>query len=754
MSLERSDLLEGFKLIRQRRLEEAREFFYEALRLNPDDADAHFGLGCVYAAMGEKDRAVEEWRRCLELDPAMGEAHYALAWAYYDAGDYETGFRHVEMAYSSGVSLQPLKELFNLFVKTGKPIAERVEEPKEREKAKPTKDLIIHVVCSIALFILCYLLLRGTLHEGYPHDHLDATVAFYIAKIRILLSNGFRLYTPVWYFGYELLRFYPPLSTIIPYIAVRLTGNLQTTYYTLCLIYYALYVIGTYLFASRFLSSPIAGILAAVLWSITHANVVSFQGHYWETARLMGTALVPWVLYFVERALAEGRKRYMVASIIAASYVLLSSMLSAIDLLILLIPFLLIRGGLAPHDPEPERYSVPERMGRLIIWGVEGLLGLTLWWYIPALLPHGVGAFLSVGRGRPPPLIHVFFRLNPPNWMMAVQLPVTLLGLIGILLSVVLKDRRGALLTVWFLSTTAIAYIIGLQSVRLILDIGFSLTLLSAFTVKTLEELMEHNIGKPGRWATLLIALIIGGYLLYTYLPTYASYALVDDAYRSTDEYLTATWLADHLNASYRVYVMYGDNYRGTKWLNVFEPQLKQVLGGFDQGGRAMNPDPFKFDYLVKWDLNDTYLYNISCKFGVKYIIVDKIWMLKNSPIAYNKFKNEKYFHNVESINNKLKNAEIIEVLNVNKIYEKSHVYNYWNKWRIFGIVLSAIFITKFIWNIYRDNFNVMNVKTLYQYRTIDLDLIKSLILFLLGSMLILIIIFLLIIYFKINLSF
>ena len=727
--MKREEFQEGLDLIRQSRLEEARALFEQALRHNPMDVEAHFGLGCVYAALGERDRAVREWRRCLDIDPEMGEAHYALAWAYYDAGDYETGFRHVEMAYSSGVSLQPLKELFNLFVRTGKPIVEGVEEPEERERAKPTKDLIIHLVCSIALFILCYLLLRGTLHEGYPHDHLDATVAFYIAKIRILLSNGFRLYTPVWYFGYELLRFYPPLSTIIPYIAVRLTGNLLTTYYTLCLIYYALYVIGTYLFASRFLSSPIAGVLAAVIWSITHANVVSFQGHYWETARLMGTALVPWVLYFVERALAEGRKRYMVASIAVASYVLLSSMLSAIDLLILLIPFLLIRGGLAPHDPEPERYSVPERMGRLIIWGVEGLLGLTLWWYIPAILPHGIGVYFSVGKGRPPPLSYVLFQLHPPSWMPGIQLPITLLGLIGVLLTIILQDRRGATPTIWFLSTTAITYIIGLQGWRLILNIGFSLALLSAYTIKTLEEQVEFTKRGMGRWTALSLTILIGGFLLYSYLPTYASYAVVDDTYRTTDEYLTATWLADHLNDSYRVYVMYGDHYGGTQWLNAFEPDVKQVLGGFDQGGRAMSLEPFEFDDIIKWGMNSTEAYIEARRHGVRYIVIDRRWMLHSSPDAYDKFSDKRLFRAVNSINDRLSYAEVYEVINATSIKDIEVKYVYWDVWRISGLVLSMGFTSIFIRSIIgRDKVDVKKKERIVKSHTVDLRLISPLI--------------------------
>jgi uncharacterized membrane protein len=703
MGLERGDLRRGFELIRQGRLEDARAFFQQALRVDPADIDARFGMGCVYAALGDRDRAVEEWRRCLDVDPEMGEAHYALAWAHYDAGDYERGFRHVESAHRSGVPLELLREISGRFVRTGKPLLEREERPTvEKEVFYPLPGWLIHVACCVALSIVCYLLLQGTLREGYPHYHLDATVAFYIAKLKMLLTNGFKLYTPVWYFGYELLRFYPPLSTLIPYMVVRLTGNLLSTYYALCFIYYTLYVLGVYLFASRFLSSQMAGLLAAFLWSITHVNFVSFQGHYWETARLMGTALVPWTLYFADRALAEGQKRDVIASICLASYVLLSSMLSALDLMLLLIPFLFIRGGLAPPDPEPQRYFTHERMGRLLLWGIQGILGLTLWWYIPALLPHGVGTFLSVGRGRPPPLIDVLFRLRPPGWMPSIQLPITLLGLIGAISVLILRDRRGTVFSVWFLLTSALVYIIGIQSVRLILGIGFSLVLLSAFFIKTLEEQIEVSRRGMGKWVSLLVSLLVAGCSLYIYLPTYSSYALVDDAYEWTDEYLTATWLAGHVNSSYRVYVMYGDYYRGTQWLNTFEPEVRQVLGGFDQGGRAMSLEPFEFDYLIKWSVDSMEVYKKAIVYSVKYIVIDKGWMLRNSPIAYEKFKDVRYFKAVKSINDELKYAEVYEVINVPQLREEKTKYIYWNSWRILGLTLTALFIPYFIYSITR----------------------------------------------------
>lgn len=50
----------------------------EALRVNPDFGDAHFGLGNVLARQGEFKDAIEEYQTVLRIDPQHAGARRAL----------------------------------------------------------------------------------------------------------------------------------------------------------------------------------------------------------------------------------------------------------------------------------------------------------------------------------------------------------------------------------------------------------------------------------------------------------------------------------------------------------------------------------------------------------------------------------------------------------------------------------------------------------------------------------------------------
>jgi len=65
--------------------------FTEAIRLNPNHADAYFKRGNVYLMMGkpDNDRAIAEYTHAIRLDPNYSAAYYNRSVAYNNKGDYD-----------------------------------------------------------------------------------------------------------------------------------------------------------------------------------------------------------------------------------------------------------------------------------------------------------------------------------------------------------------------------------------------------------------------------------------------------------------------------------------------------------------------------------------------------------------------------------------------------------------------------------------------------------------------------------------
>jgi len=82
-------LLLARSLLELGRADESRALYEALVREHPEAAEAHYGLGRIHAARGEKAAAVEQLRKACELFPAFGAAHFALARVYRDQGDKE-----------------------------------------------------------------------------------------------------------------------------------------------------------------------------------------------------------------------------------------------------------------------------------------------------------------------------------------------------------------------------------------------------------------------------------------------------------------------------------------------------------------------------------------------------------------------------------------------------------------------------------------------------------------------------------------
>ena len=64
----------------QHKLDEAIREYQEALRLKPEDAQAHNNLGNALAEQGKVEEAIEAYREALRLNADNPEAHFNLGW--------------------------------------------------------------------------------------------------------------------------------------------------------------------------------------------------------------------------------------------------------------------------------------------------------------------------------------------------------------------------------------------------------------------------------------------------------------------------------------------------------------------------------------------------------------------------------------------------------------------------------------------------------------------------------------------------
>ncbi len=89
---------EGWSNILEKKYEEAIEKFTKALKINPNAAMNHTGLGNAYAGTGKDHEAIKEYKDALKLKPDLAEAHCLLGRSYEKIEKNEEAIRELKEA--------------------------------------------------------------------------------------------------------------------------------------------------------------------------------------------------------------------------------------------------------------------------------------------------------------------------------------------------------------------------------------------------------------------------------------------------------------------------------------------------------------------------------------------------------------------------------------------------------------------------------------------------------------------------------
>ena len=79
------------------------EDYDEAIRLNPNEAEAYFNRGNAYHNLNKKKRAIEDYDKAIRLNPQFAEAYHNRGTTYRDLGQYNRAIED----YDETIRLNP-----------------------------------------------------------------------------------------------------------------------------------------------------------------------------------------------------------------------------------------------------------------------------------------------------------------------------------------------------------------------------------------------------------------------------------------------------------------------------------------------------------------------------------------------------------------------------------------------------------------------------------------------------------------------
>ncbi|MCX5635759.1 MAG: tetratricopeptide repeat protein, partial [Planctomycetota bacterium] len=88
------------------------EAYKQAIRIKPDDTEAHNNLGVAYGGLGRYQDAIESFKQAIKIKPDYAEAHNNLGAAYFATGDKGSALEEYKILKTMDAEMA--NELFNL----------------------------------------------------------------------------------------------------------------------------------------------------------------------------------------------------------------------------------------------------------------------------------------------------------------------------------------------------------------------------------------------------------------------------------------------------------------------------------------------------------------------------------------------------------------------------------------------------------------------------------------------------------------
>jgi len=97
----------GLSYLEADRYKEALLEFLEAEKINPTSAELYNAMGIAYFGLGEKDAAINAYKKAIELDSSFSKAHTNLASLYIDQGKFKEAIEECNKALENKLYLTP-----------------------------------------------------------------------------------------------------------------------------------------------------------------------------------------------------------------------------------------------------------------------------------------------------------------------------------------------------------------------------------------------------------------------------------------------------------------------------------------------------------------------------------------------------------------------------------------------------------------------------------------------------------------------